>query len=68
MPVRIKKLVGSILIVAMAIIYALVATTIAASRLADAGGWVHLFYFLFTGLFWVVPEMFIISWMTKSAK
>lgn len=67
MPVRTKKLIGSLLIVAMAILYALVATTIAASRLADAGGWVHLIYFLFTGLLWVVPAMFIISWMTRPA-
>lgn len=68
MPVRFKKLVGSLLIVAIAIVYALVATTIAASRLADASGWIHLLYFLITGLFWIVPALFIISWMTRPAK
>ncbi|MDJ0614628.1 MAG: DUF2842 domain-containing protein [Rhizobiaceae bacterium] len=68
MPVRIKKLIGSILIIAIAMLYALIATTIAAAKLADASGWVHLIYFLVTGLFWVVPAMFIITWMTKPGK
>ncbi len=68
MPVRLKKLIGSILIVVIAFVYALVATTIAAAKLADASGWIHLLYFLLTGLFWVVPAMFIITWMTKPGK
>lgn len=68
MNVRTKKLIGSVLIIVMAIFYALIATTIAASKLADASGWVHLAYFLVTGIFWVVPAMFLISWMTKPGK
>ena len=68
MPVRIKKLIGSVLIIAIAMLYALIATTVAASKLAEASGWVHLIYFLLTGLFWVVPAMFIISWMTRPSK
>lgn len=68
MNVRLKKLIGSVLIVIIAILYALVATTIAASKLADASGWVHLIYFLFTGLLWIVPAMFIISWMMRPPK
>jgi len=68
MPVRLKKLIGSLLIIAIAMIYALVATTIATAKLADASGWVHLVYFLVTGLFWVVPAMFIITWMTRPPK
>ena len=68
MNVRLKKLIGSVLIIVIAIIYALVATTIAAAKLADANAWIHLAYFLLTGLFWVVPAMFIITWMTKPPK
>lgn len=68
MSVRIKKLIGSLLIIVIAMLYALLATTIAAAKLADSSGWVHLIYFLFTGLFWVVPAMFIISWMTRPSK
>ena len=68
MPVRLKKLIGSVLIIVIAMTYALIATTIAAAKLADASGWVHLIYFLVTGLFWVVPAMFIITWMTRPPK
>ena len=60
-----KKFIGSFVLVALAILYALVATAIAAARLADASSWVHLLYFLFTGLFWILPAMVIISWMLK---
>ena len=68
MSVRLKKLIGSIVIVVLAFLYALVATTIAASKLADSSGWIHLVYFFVTGLMWVVPAIFIISWMTKPGK
>ncbi|HEU4986410.1 MAG TPA: DUF2842 domain-containing protein [Rhizobiaceae bacterium] len=63
MPVRLRKFIGMIALVALVIIYALVATTVAAARLADAGALVHLLYFLVTGLLWVLPAMLIIKWM-----
>ena len=68
MPVRIKKLIGSVAIIVIAMVYALLATTIASAKLADASGWVHLLYFLVTGFFWVVPAMYIITWMTRPGK
>ncbi len=63
MPIRLKKLIGSLLIVALAIVYALVATTIATYRLAESPWWVHLIYFLVSGLIWIIPAMFLIRWM-----
>ncbi|MCB8835344.1 DUF2842 domain-containing protein [Escherichia coli] len=36
--------------------------------LANASPWIHLIYFLGTGLLWVIPAMFIISWMEKAPK
>ena len=65
---RTRKLIGTFLIVTIALLYAVVATTIAAAKLADASGWVHLIYFLFTGILWVVPAMLIINWMLKPEK
>jgi len=65
---RTRKLIGTFLIVAIALLYAVIATTIAAAKLADASGWVHLIYFLLTGVFWVVPAMLIINWMLKPDK
>jgi len=60
-----RKLVGSIALVALVVIYALVATAIATARLADSPGWVHFVYFLLTGFLWVIPAMGIVSWMLK---
>ncbi len=68
MPVRLKKLIGTVLLVALVIIYALVATTIAVARLGESSAWVHLAYFFFTGMLWVVPAMGIISWMNRPPK
>lgn len=68
MPQTFRKLLGTVLIVALAGIYALVATTIASAKLADAGGFVHLVYFLLTGLLWILPAMWLIKWMMKPDK
>lgn len=65
MPVTLRKLIGTVLLVALVVIYALIATTIAAARLSEAPGWVHLVYFLVTGVLWVLPGMAIVSWMLK---
>ncbi|PYE35731.1 uncharacterized protein DUF2842 [Rhizobium sp. PP-F2F-G38] len=68
MPVRLRKLIGTILIIVLVISYALIATTFAELLLGASPWWVHLLYFFFTGLLWVLPAMLIIKWMEKPAK
>ena len=63
MPVRLKKLIGTVLIVVLVIVYALLATTVASLRLGESPWWVHLIYFVLTGLLWILPAMLIIKWM-----
>lgn len=63
MPVRLRKLIGMVLIVALVMLYALLATTIATLTLSQSPWWVHLLYFLLSGVLWVVPAMVIIKWM-----
>ncbi|PWL18083.1 DUF2842 domain-containing protein [Falsochrobactrum shanghaiense] len=65
MPVRLKKLIGTFLLVALVIIYAILATLVAVAVLAESSVWVHLFYFFFTGILWVLPAMGIIWWMER---
>ncbi len=65
MPPRLKKLIGSVLLVALVIVYSMAATLVAVGRLAEAGSLVRFAYFLFTGLLWVLPAMWIIKWMSK---
>jgi hypothetical protein len=68
MPGRLRRLIGSILLVTLVIVYALVASAVAVARLGDANAWVHLAFFLFSGLLWVLPAMLIVSWMSKPEK
>ena len=63
MPVRLKKFIGTVLLIALVAIYALVATTVAVHRLAEAGALAHLTYFFLTGFLWVLPAMWLIKWM-----
>ncbi|WP_419912681.1 DUF2842 domain-containing protein [Hoeflea sp.] len=65
MPVRLRKLIGMIALIVLVVLYALIATTVATYRLAESPWWVHLLYFLVTGLLWILPAMFIIRWMER---
>lgn len=68
MPIRLKKLIGAFVLLAIVVVYALFATAIATLYLGDASGWVHLAYFLFTGILWVVPAMVVIKWMESAPR
>ncbi|MFN4274422.1 MAG: DUF2842 domain-containing protein [Aliihoeflea sp.] len=63
MPVRLKKFIGTFILVALVIVYAVLATAIAVAQLAESGPLVHMLYFFLTGLLWVLPAMFVIKWM-----
>ena len=63
MPIRLRKFIGTILIIVLVLGYALLANTIAVATLGNAPWWGHLFYFFLTGLLWVLPAMVIIKWM-----
>ena len=65
MPPRLRKLVGTIVLVAFVAIYALVAMTIGAAKLPGTSGWMQLGYFLVAGLVWVIPAGLLIRWMAK---
>jgi hypothetical protein len=66
MPVRLKKLVGTVLLVALVIVYALIATTVAVHRLGQSGPLTHLAFFFLSGILWVLPAMAIIRWLLLS--
>lgn len=60
---KLRSFIGTILIILIVSIYAVLATTIATATLATAPWWAHLLYFLLTGLLWVIPAMLVIKWM-----
>jgi hypothetical protein len=63
MPARLRSFIGTILIICLVIFYALAATTFATLLLGTSPWWVHLLYFLLSGLVWILPAMLIIKWM-----
>ncbi|MBB3948212.1 RsiW-degrading membrane proteinase PrsW (M82 family) [Rhizobium skierniewicense] len=63
MPTRLKSFIGTIVIICLVVLYAVVATSFATAALSDQPWWVHLAYFLVSGLLWILPAMFIIKWM-----
>ncbi|MBS3647579.1 DUF2842 domain-containing protein [Pseudaminobacter sp. 19-2017] len=63
MPIRLKKLIGTVLLIALVVLYALVASAVAVARLGDAGALAQLAFFIFSGLLWILPAMAIIKWM-----
>jgi hypothetical protein len=65
MPQRLRKLVGTIVLVIFVCLYALTAMTIAAAKLPGASGLAHLLYFAIAGLAWIVPAAPLIAWMQK---
>ena len=65
MPVRLKKLIGIVILVALVVLYAIMAVAVASYRLAESEWYVHFFYFLFTGVLWVVPAMLLIRWNVR---
>jgi hypothetical protein len=67
MPVRVRKFVGMLIIVAIVVLYALVATAVAVAFLGESAWYVHLAYFVLTGVLWVAPAMLVIKWMEKPA-
>ena len=66
MPPRLRRLAGSLMLLFLVVVYALIATTIAEVRLGNSSPWAHLLFFALTGLLWVLPAMWIIKWMLKT--
>jgi len=63
MPVRLRKFIGMILLVLLVILYAVISTAIAVAQLADKSAFVHLAFYLVSGLLWVLPAMLLVKWM-----
>lgn len=63
MPMRLKKLIGTVLLVALVVVYAIVATIVAVAQLSEAGPLAHLAFFALSGLLWILPAMGIIKWL-----
>jgi hypothetical protein len=65
MSVRIRKLIGTIALLVLVSVWALLAMTLAQSALTDINGFVAAIFYVVAGLGWVLPAMPVIRWMSK---
>lgn len=67
MPIRIRKLIGTVALLVLVSVWGLLAMALAQSVLTDINGFVAAIYYVVAGLGWVLPAMPLISWMAKPA-
>ncbi len=65
MSVRTRKLIGTVMLAVLVVVYALVVMAIAAGRISTAGTIIQVLFFAVAGLLWVLPAMAIIRWMQR---
>ena len=64
MPRRLRKLVGTIVMVSFVMVYALVAMALAQSRpVQEAPDLLRGLYYVVVGMAWVLPMLPLIKWM-----
>lgn len=67
MTIRTRKLVGTLILMLVLIIYALLAlATAIVLQVNQASKLVELVYYLVAGLLWVLPAGAVISWMSRT--
>ena len=66
MGARTRKLVGTILLLVVLIIYALAVMLAAAAVLPDSGKLVELIFYAVAGIAWILPAGYLIKWMYAS--
>lgn len=66
MSLRMRKLVGTVMLFVMITIYALIAMVVAvALEVNTTSKTVELVFYFVAGLLWVLPAMWIIKWMSQ---
>lgn len=65
MTARIRKLIGTLVLLVFVLVYAWAAATIGMGRITLAPAWAQFLYFLVAGLLWVVPAAILIRWMQR---
>jgi len=68
MPIRLRKLIGTIALLALVIVWALVAMALAQPVLATGNLVAEAAYYVLAGIGWVLPAMPLVSWMSRPGK
>jgi hypothetical protein len=68
MPIRIRKLFGAVALIALVLVWALIAMAVAQFPAVKANGLLETIYYVLAGLGWVLPAMPLIKWMTEDGR
>jgi Protein of unknown function (DUF2842) len=68
MPVRIRKLIGAFALIALVVIWSLLAMAVAQFPMVKANGLLETVYYVVAGLGWILPAMPLIRWMSKGER
>jgi hypothetical protein len=65
LPVRIRKLIGAVALLALVIVWSLLAMALAQAIELRGSRVLEFAYYVIAGLGWVLPAMPLISWMSR---
>ena len=65
LPVRVRKLIGALALVALVIVWSLLAMALAQAVALRSNRVLEFAYYVIAGLGWVLPAMPIVSWMSR---
>jgi uncharacterized membrane protein len=65
---RIKKLIGTVLILFWIVIYSLIAMRLAVAILPGANWLVSLLFYAAAGLLWIIPVGLAFPWMNRDTR
>jgi uncharacterized membrane protein YjfL (UPF0719 family) len=65
MPIRTRKLIGTIVLILFLAVYCLIAMVGATSAVINGNTALELAYFIAAGLLWVIPAGLLIKWMQR---
>jgi hypothetical protein len=68
MPIRIRKLFGAVALIALVVVWALVAMAVAQFPVVKANALLETIYYVLAGLGWVLPAMPLIRWMSRGER
>jgi membrane protease YdiL (CAAX protease family) len=65
MPMRLRKFIGAIVLIALVVCWSLLAMALAQLPALKANKFVEFIYYVAAGLGWVLPAMPLIRWMSR---
>jgi hypothetical protein len=65
MPIRVRKLIGTVALLILVVGWALIAMAVAQFPVIKANGVIEVLYYVLAGLGWVLPAMPLVRWMSR---